>query len=229
MVGRLRHLDDAADVGDGLALGDELLGGPLLLFEKASPAEKPFGLQLADDLLCGVSGALHGGIPGPVWPVEDSHSPWTGYRGPRHHQERQARQVADTMPWPDGVRGAAQQGVILLSSSYGLCSDGWLESSNRLALGLDRGMTQLWLGFYIPDVAAIDGQAALELEIGDGQEVLLRGRLSIKSGETRTILSLPEGITQLPTVTVRSFLSYQPADQGDLRQLVSVLSELQAR
>jgi hypothetical protein len=133
------------------------------------------------------------------------------------------------MPWPDGVRGAAQQGVILLSSSYGLCSDGWLESSNRLALGLDRGMTQLWLGFYIPDVAAIDGQAALELEIGDGQEVLLRGRLSIKSGETRTILSLPEGITQLPTVTVRSFLSYQPADQGDLRQLVSVLSELQAR
>jgi hypothetical protein len=26
VIGRLRHLDDAADVGDGLALGDQLLG-----------------------------------------------------------------------------------------------------------------------------------------------------------------------------------------------------------
>jgi hypothetical protein len=30
-----------------------------------------------------VPGAFHGGIPGPVWPAEDSHSPWTGCRGPR--------------------------------------------------------------------------------------------------------------------------------------------------
>jgi hypothetical protein len=27
---RLRHLDDAADVGDGLVLSNQLLGGPLL-------------------------------------------------------------------------------------------------------------------------------------------------------------------------------------------------------
>jgi len=70
VVGRLRHLDDAADVGDGLALGDQLLGG----------------LEFADDLLRCVPGAFHGGIPGPAWPAEDSHSPWTGFRGPRHHR-----------------------------------------------------------------------------------------------------------------------------------------------
>ena len=65
---RLRHLDDAADVGDGLALGDQLLGG----------------FELADDLLRRVPGAFHGEIPGPVWPAEGSHSPWTDFRGPRH-------------------------------------------------------------------------------------------------------------------------------------------------
>ncbi|WP_191964884.1 transposase [Synechococcus sp. RSCCF101] len=27
--------------------------------------------------------SFHGEVPGPVWPVEDSHSPWTGFRGPR--------------------------------------------------------------------------------------------------------------------------------------------------
>jgi len=68
VVGRLRHLDDAADVDDGLALGDQLLGG----------------LELADDLLRRVPGAFHGRVPGPVWPDEDSHSPWTDLRGPRH-------------------------------------------------------------------------------------------------------------------------------------------------
>jgi hypothetical protein len=30
-----------------------------------------------------VPGAFHGEVPGPVWPAEDSHSPWTGSRGPR--------------------------------------------------------------------------------------------------------------------------------------------------
>jgi len=68
VVGRLRHLDDAADVDDGLTLGDQLLGG----------------LELADDLLRRVPGAFHGRVPGPVWPDEDSHSPWTDLRGPRH-------------------------------------------------------------------------------------------------------------------------------------------------
>ena len=68
MIRRLRHLDDAADLDDGLALGDQLLSG----------------LELADDLLGCVANAFHGEVPGPVWPVEDSHSPWTNLRGPRH-------------------------------------------------------------------------------------------------------------------------------------------------
>ena len=68
VVGRLRDLDEAAYFGHGLALGDQLLGG----------------FELADDLLRCVPGAFHGGVPGPVWPAEDSHSPWTGCRGPRH-------------------------------------------------------------------------------------------------------------------------------------------------
>jgi hypothetical protein len=42
------------------------------------------GFQLADDLLRGVPGAFHGEVPGPVWPAEGSHSPWTDCRGPRH-------------------------------------------------------------------------------------------------------------------------------------------------
>jgi hypothetical protein len=67
MVGRLRHLNDAADVCHGLVLGDQLL----------------CCLELADDLLRCVPGAFHGGVPGPAWPDEDSHSTWTGFRGPR--------------------------------------------------------------------------------------------------------------------------------------------------
>lgn len=143
--------------------------------------------------------------------------------------QKQRPASVDTMPWPDAVRGGAQRGVKLLSSSYGLCSDGWLESSNQLALELTPGVTELWLGFYIPDLAEIDGKAALELELGDGQEILMRGRLAIQSGETRTTLSLPGGVTHLATLSVCSFYSYQPSDQGDVRQLVAVLSELQAR
>ena len=75
MVGGLRHLDDATDVGDGLALGDQLLGGLLL--------RRSLRLDLADDLLGCVSGAFHGEVPGTVWPVDDSHSPWSDFRGPR--------------------------------------------------------------------------------------------------------------------------------------------------
>ena len=47
--------------------GDQLLGG----------------LELADDLFRRVPGASHGEDPGPVWPNEVSHSPWTDLRGPR--------------------------------------------------------------------------------------------------------------------------------------------------
>jgi len=67
VVGRLRHLDDTSDLDDGLALGDQLLRR----------------LQLADDLLCRVPSAFHGEVPRPVWPDEDSHSPWTDLGGPR--------------------------------------------------------------------------------------------------------------------------------------------------
>lgn len=67
MVGRLGHLDGSADIGDSLPLSDELLSG----------------LELSDDLLGRVADSFHGGVRGPVWPVEDSHSPWTAFRGPR--------------------------------------------------------------------------------------------------------------------------------------------------
>jgi len=51
----------------------------------ATPLGNPLlgGLELADDLLRCVPGAFHGEVPGPVWPDEDSHSAWTGFRGPR--------------------------------------------------------------------------------------------------------------------------------------------------
>lgn len=75
VVRRLCHLDDAANVGDGIALSDQLLGGPLL--------RRCLGLELADDLLRCVPGAFHGRVTDPVWPAQDSHSPWTGFRGPR--------------------------------------------------------------------------------------------------------------------------------------------------
>jgi len=68
VIRRLRHLDDTADLDDSLALGDQLF----------------CSFQLADDLLRRRPGAFHGEVPGPVWPDEDSHSPWCDLRGPRH-------------------------------------------------------------------------------------------------------------------------------------------------
>ena len=50
-------LDGAADVGDSLALSDQLLSG----------------FELADDLLGGVAESFHGGVPDPVWAAEDSN------------------------------------------------------------------------------------------------------------------------------------------------------------
>jgi len=35
-----------------------------------------------------VAGSFHGGVPGPVWPDEDSHSPWTDSQGPRQTYHR---------------------------------------------------------------------------------------------------------------------------------------------
>jgi len=65
--GRLGDLNGAADVGNGLALGDQLLSG----------------FELADDLLSCVADSFHGGVPSPVWPDEDSHSTWTDFQEPR--------------------------------------------------------------------------------------------------------------------------------------------------
>ena len=47
----------AADIGDGLALSNQLLRG----------------FELADDLLGSVADAFYGEVPGPVWPNKDSH------------------------------------------------------------------------------------------------------------------------------------------------------------
>jgi hypothetical protein len=33
-----------------------------------------------------VPGAFHGEVPDPVWPVEDSHSPWTVIQGPPQYE-----------------------------------------------------------------------------------------------------------------------------------------------
>ena len=67
MVGRLSDVNRPTDVGDSLALSDQLLSD----------------LELADDLLGCVADAFHGEVSGPVWPDEDSQSPWTDLRGPR--------------------------------------------------------------------------------------------------------------------------------------------------
>jgi hypothetical protein len=53
VVGRCRHFKGPADIGDALALVEELLSGP----------------QLADDLLGVVALAFHGASPGQVWPA----------------------------------------------------------------------------------------------------------------------------------------------------------------
>jgi len=66
--GRLGDLDDAADEEDGFALGDQLLSD----------------LELADDQHGREADSFHGGAPDPAWMDEDSHSPWTDLRGPRH-------------------------------------------------------------------------------------------------------------------------------------------------
>ena len=55
--------------------------------------QKPFGLELAEDLLWRLPGAFDGRVPGPVWPAEDSHSSWTLFRGPRHSDLETCLQV----------------------------------------------------------------------------------------------------------------------------------------
>ena len=72
--------DGSANVGDSLALGDQLLSG----------------FELADDLLSCVADLCHGEDPSPVWPDEDSHSPWSDFQGPcQRYGKAEIGRVAD--------------------------------------------------------------------------------------------------------------------------------------
>jgi hypothetical protein len=75
-------------------LGDQLLGD--------------FGL--ANDLLRCVPGAFHDGVPGPVWPYEDSHSPWTDFRGPHHLSSRISLRILVISSLSDVLRGPVSEG-----------------------------------------------------------------------------------------------------------------------
>ena len=54
MVGGLGDLEDTADVGNGLALGNQLISR----------------FELAVDLLKCEDSSFHDGVPGPAWPDE---------------------------------------------------------------------------------------------------------------------------------------------------------------
>ena len=50
----------------------------------------------------------------------------------------------------------------------------------------------------------------------------------MQRGLNRASVSLPKGVDTLVTVTLRSFYRYLPEIQADQRQLIAVLSEVQA-
>jgi len=75
VVGGLGDLENSAGVRNCLALSKQLVSR----------------FELADDLFGCVPGAFHGEVPGPVWPDEDSHSPWTDFWGPRQYYAYQLR------------------------------------------------------------------------------------------------------------------------------------------
>ncbi len=143
-------------------------------------------------------------------------------------QEQEQQPVGVTAPWPEAMQGAKSAGVRLLASSRGLNHDGWLESDNLLVLKLEAGTRQLRLGLYLPETGLIAGEASLELELGDGERTVVRARMALQRGVNRAALAVPEGINSLATLTTRSFYRYLPEGQADQRQLLAVLSELQA-
>jgi hypothetical protein len=143
-------------------------------------------------------------------------------------QAQEQQPVALITPWPEALRGEKSAGVQLLASSRGLGHDGWLESDNQLVLELDAGTRELRLGFYLPETGQIAGEAALELELGDGERPVVRARMALRRGLNQAALALPEHITTLATLAARSFYRYRPEDPADQRQLLAVLSELQA-
>lgn len=129
---------------------------------------------------------------------------------------------------PQPAREQEPPGLSVLASSRGLCHDNWLESDNQLVLELEAGSCELRLGLYLPDTGVIEGEAALELELGDGTETLLRARMALQRGLNRAALALPEGMGTLATLALRSFYRYRPEGLGDQRQLLAVLSELKS-
>ena len=138
-------------------------------------------------------------------------------------QARPAALRTEERPLPEGARGLS-----VLASSRGLCHDGWLESDNQLVLELEAGSRELRLGLYLPDAGVIEGEAVVELELGDGAQTLLRVRMALQRGLTRGALALPDNINTLATLSLRSFYRYQPEGLGDQRQLLAVLSELKS-
>lgn len=91
---------------DSHSLSDQLLGGLLL---RSRP-----GQVLADELLRCVPGALHGGVPVPVWtPVSSTHSSWTHLRSPSYYLSAEyTEQHRDLGSWgysrPHSDRGGAR-------------------------------------------------------------------------------------------------------------------------
>ncbi len=128
----------------------------------------------------------------------------------------------------EGSEANEFQELTVLPSSRGLCHDQWLESDNRLVLQIEAGRRELRLALYLPVSGAIEGEAAVELELGDGEQTLLQARMPLQRGLNRASIALPKGIDTLLTLTLRSFYSYRPENQADQRQLLAVLSELQS-
>ena len=112
------------------------------------------------------------------------------------------------------------------ASSSGLCHDGWLEANNRLVLKLNESVRELRIGIYLPETGEVDGEAAVELELGEGKKALIRGRMTLKRGLNQRALKLPQGIGMLATFALRSFYRYRPESNADRRQLIAVLVEL---
>ena len=132
------------------------------------------------------------------------------------------------LAWPEAEPGPMELAVTVLASSRGLCPDSWLEAHNQLVLELEEGASELRIGIYLPETGEVEGESAVELELGDGNETVLRGRMVLQRGLNRGALALPEGIGTLATLAVRSFYRYRPDNQSDQRQLIAVLSELHA-
>jgi GT2 family glycosyltransferase len=139
----------------------------------------------------------------------------------------QARQPqTERLAWPQPQLASTHSAVTILASSRGLCYDGWLEVQNQLVLKLEQDARELRLGLYLPETGSIDGEAALEVELGDGESTLQRARMLLRRGMNRAALPLPEPAGGLATLALRSFYRFQPEGTGDQRQLVAVLSEL---